>query len=116
MGRLGSNVVEYESNGQPPTAKTVNIESDHDSATSDHSADGRQVDDLRIENDDYRQKIDLMKICLSQKDLLIQSLDAKNRQLESQAREGEKVMQDWIADLKKTIMRLEVGSFFMRLV
>lgn len=107
MGRLGSNVVEYESNGQPPTAKTVNIESDHDSATSDHSADGRQVDDLRIENDDYRQKIDLMKICLSQKDLLIQSLDAKNRQLESQAREGEKVMQDWIADLKKTIMRLE---------
>jgi len=91
--------------------KCRNGYSDHDSANSDHSSvddrESNRIEVLELENEDLKQQIELLKMCLSQKDVLIQSQDEKNRKMESEMREGEKAMQQWISQLKKTIIRLE---------
>lgn len=83
--------------------KCRNGYSDHDSANSDHSSvddpESNRVEVLELENEDLKQQIELLKMCLSQKDVLIQSQDEKSRKMESEMREGEKAMQQWISQV-----------------
>ena len=84
-----------------------NPESDQDSANSD-TLSSDDNDALRSENKILRQKLEMSLICSKQKDILVQTLDEKNRGLESRRREAEKAMMDWIENLKSTVLKLEV--------
>ena len=53
--------------------KCRNGYSDHDSANSDHSSvddrESNRIEVLELENEDLKQQIELLKMCLSQKDV-----------------------------------------------
>ena len=91
--------------------KATENTSDHDSATSDHSSS--TYDDLKLENDDLRQQIDLLKICLAQKDALVKSLDSKTSELQAQVRDSNAAMQEWAKQLNSKIVQLQVSYCFV---
>ncbi|CAG5087134.1 Oidioi.mRNA.OKI2018_I69.PAR.g11464.t1.cds [Oikopleura dioica] len=92
---------------QRSSHEDVSIESDEsDSARSSRSSTKSETA-LALENENLQEQLSLMMIKLTEKDKLIHELDAKNRSLDEQLREGESTMRLWINQLKNEILTLK---------
>lgn len=60
-----------------------------------------------MDNENLHRQVSHMMVKLAEKDNLINTLDANNRQTEERVRNGEVLMRQWIDTLKKKILSLE---------